>query len=355
MSLRIRVRAPNAPSSAAGLSTPALLLALFAAGSLTNQSAAADVPQGIVRSKHANTLYGSRFNAATSVPRPNVAMRRPDEVADRAKFHIKFAGNFPDEAKAAFRGAANIWSSLLTSRVTIDIEANWTSLGQSGPSEIVLASTSVWFWQSRHPPTPLKGNTWYPTALANKYLGRDVDPTSPDLHSDFNGDVKNWYFGTDGLTPLDQYDFLSVALHQIAHGLGFTGSMTVDAMGVGSFGMTAPGAQLYPLVFDTFVRAPDGSLTDGINYANPSPQLGTQLQANKVLFYGNATSRACGGGAALLYAPTPWRQGSSYVHLDEFAYPPGNVNSLMTPFIGWSETIHNPGPIVLAVLMDIGW
>jgi len=322
---------------------------------LTSERAAADPPQGIVRSKHPDVLYGSRFNAATSVARPQIALRRADEVAQRAKFQIKFTGDFPDDAKAAFRAAATIWSSLLKSRVPIDVEANWASLGQSGSSATALGSTHVWFWHSQQPPTPLKSNVWYPTALANKYVGRDVDGSSPDLHTDFNGDVKNWYFGTDGLTPLGQYDFLSVALHQIAHGLGFTGSMTVDATGVGSFGMPGQAAQIDPLVFDTFVRAPDGSLTDGISYVNPSPQIGTQLQANKVLFYGKATSSASGGGAALLYAPTPWKQGSSYVHLDEFSYPPGNVNSLMTPFIGWSETIHNPGPIVLGVLMDIGW
>jgi hypothetical protein len=88
---------------------------------------------------------------------------------------------------------------------------------------------------------------------------------------------------------------------------------------------------------------------------SPSPQLGTQLQAHPVLLTGKTTSQACGGGVPPLYAPMPWKQGTSYVHLDEFAYPPGNVNSLMTPFIGWAEPIHNPGPIVLGVLTDIGW
>jgi hypothetical protein len=43
------------------------------------------------------------------------------------------------------------------------------------------------------------------------------------------------------------------------------------------------------------------------------------------------------------------------VHLDEFTYPPGDVNAFMTPFLGWAEPIHNPGPIVLGVLTDIGW
>ena len=38
--------------------------------------------------------------------------------------------------------------------------------------------------------------------------------------------------GTDGNTPLGKIDFVTVVLHEIGHGLGFTGSMDVD---------TAPG------------------------------------------------------------------------------------------------------------------
>jgi hypothetical protein len=349
MGLQALVRASNGQFFAVRLSSWAVFLAAW---SVSIDLALANPPKGISRSKHPAILYGVKFNAGTSVPRPPVALRRAGEVPQSVKFNIKFTGDFPEDAKAPFRAAAAIWSALLTSRVPIEIEANWTSLGQFGPSGIVLGSTHVWLWNSDHAPTPLQSNIWYPTALASKYVGGDVDGTNPDMHVDLNSDVKNWYFGTDGLTPLGQFDFMSVVLNQLAHGLGFSGSMTVNAAGVGSFGVAGNGD---PAIFDTMVQGDVGSLSDGISVTNPSLELGTQLQAHNVYLKGNATTKACGGGTALLYSPLPWKQGSSYVHLDEFAYPPGNVNSLMTPSIGWAEPIHNPGPIVLGVLMDIGW
>lgn len=277
------------------------------------------------------------------------------KIAGGVTFNIKFTGGFPEDGKAAFQTAADIWSALLTSPVPVEIEANWVSLGPSDSSGRELASTNVWFWCSDQPPAGLSANLWYPTALANKDVGKDVDGTNPDVRSDFNSAVKNWYFGTDGVTPLGQYDFMTVALQQIGHGLGFMGSMTVDSTGVGRFGLKTAGGQTYPAAFDQFVRSANGSLTDGVNFINPSPALATQVQAHNVSLNGPATKNAYGSEAPLLYTPLPWKEGASYVHLDESTYPPGNVNSLMTPFIGWAEPIHNPGPIAMGLLKDLGW
>jgi hypothetical protein len=317
--------------------------------------AAADRATKIIRSSNPAVLYGLNFNAATATSRPPAALRRAGEVADSLRFNIKFSGPFPQPAQVAVREAARIWSALLTSRVPVTIEAGWTSLGPAGASGIPLGSTHVWFWSSDRPPGPLATNTWYPTALARKYAGSEVDSAHPDMQLDFNSDVKNWYFGTDGLTPIGQYDFLTVALQQMTHGLGFTGSMTVNAAGVGSFGMAGQNGQTYPVIFDTFVRATPGSLTDGITFVSPSTQIGTQLQGHKVFLGGTATKHAYGGVDPLLFSPLPWNEGASYVHLDEFTYPPGDPNAFMTPFLGRAEPIHNPGPIVLGLLTDIGW
>ncbi len=337
------------------LATAMILAGASVAWGAIDRAAAADRATNVIRSSRPAVLHGLNFNAATATSRPPAALRRAGEVADSVRFQIKFSGPFPAPAQAAVREAARIWSALLTSRVPVTIEASWTSLGSAGASGIPLASTNAWLWESDHPPSPLASNTWYPTALARKYAGADVDSANPDMHLDFNSDVRNWYFGTDGLTPIGQYDFLTVALQQMAHGLGFTGSMTVNAAGVGSFGIAAKNGQTYPVIFDTFTRATPGSLTDGINFVSPSTQLGTQVQGHKVFLSGTATKHSYGGVDPLLFSPLPWNEGASYVHLDEFTYPPGDVNAFMTPFLGRAEPIHNPGPIVLGLLTDIGW
>lgn len=61
------------------------------------------------------------------------------------------------------------------------------------------------------------------------------------------------------------------------------------------------------------------------------------------------------GAPARLYAPATWSQGSSYRHLNEATYGPGNANSLMTPFTNAAEAIHSAGPIVDAVFKSTGW
>jgi hypothetical protein len=45
---------------------------------------------------------------------------------------------------------------------------------------------------------------------------------APDIICRFNSKY-NWYFGTDGKTPSTHYDFVSSSLHEITHGLGFSG------------------------------------------------------------------------------------------------------------------------------------
>ncbi len=50
-----------------------------------------------------------------------------------------------------------------------------------------------------------------------------------------------------------------------------------------------------------------------------------------------------------LYAPSTWDDGSSIYHLDEFTYAASDTNSLMTPFAGRGEAVHNPGPNTLAI------
>ena len=61
------------------------------------------------------------------------------------------------------------------------------------------------------------------------------------------------------------------------------------------------------------------------------------------------------GGPVLLWAPEDFELGSSISHLDEDAYPPGTPNALMSPFVIYGQTTHQPGPVLLAMLHDMGY
>ena len=111
-----------------------------------------------------------------------------------------------------------------------------------------------------------------------------------------------------------------------------------------------------PFVYDQFaINGASQSLLNTMLFPNPSSALGAPLVSNNVFFNGLNARNANGGIASNLYAPNPWLSGSSYSHLDESTYPNGNLNSLMTYALGPGEAIHDPGPIVRGMLVDMGW
>ena len=294
-------------------------------------------------------------NSFTFVRPPDLALRQYlIGQLTTATFQVTYVGfqNFP-AAQDAFQAAVDVWSMLVSSPVPIKVRAEFKPLGAN-----VLGSASAQFLWRDFPGAPFT-NTWYPDALADRTSGSDVNASSPssvDILANFNSTFSNWYFGTDGATPANQYDFFSVVLHELTHGLGFAGSADVSG-GVGSIGFSG-----FPNAYDRFVVTETGAPILG--FVNPSVALGTQLTSGYnpanprgpgVYWGGPMGMNSNGGLSARLYTPSTWLPGSSYAHLDENTYPAGNPNSLMTYAIAQAEAIHSPGPVTLGLLGDSGW
>ena len=256
-----------------------------------------------------------------------------------ATFTVNYTGNWTSQAKTAFEYALSIWATKITSSVPIAVNANWSNLGSgvlgsAGPSNYIINFSGA-----------PKTNTWYPVALANALAGTDLS-TSSDINASFNSTF-DWYYGTDGNTPNSQIDFVSVVLHEVGHGLGFTGSFQANGS-IAAWGSSTTA----PDVFDPFVENTDGlQLTTA--YPNNSGALRAQLTSNGVFFDGTQTRAANSGNRAKLYAPTTWSSGSSIAHLDEIYN--GTSNALMTFSIGAGIAEHNPGDITLGMFADMGW
>lgn|GEM_PF-1259623 len=277
---------------------------------------------------------------------------------------------WPNNAKTAFGYAASIWASLINSSVPIEINACWAELnpGVLGYGGALTYHTGF---------TGSQPNTQYPAALANARSGTDLnDSDGYDNDGDGSDDDDdmilaysrsyNWYFGTNGNPLPDQLDFVSVVLHEIAHGLGFSGSMNRDdgvynpsqgnyqecngTAGMGCWGWGTGN----PVIYDRFTENGSGqSLINASLFPNPSAALGTQLTSGNVYFDGANANAANGSSRPKLYAPSTWQPGSSYAHLDEIYN--GTANALMTYSLGNGESEHDPGPIALGILQDVGW
>jgi hypothetical protein len=283
---------------------------------------------------------------------------QPPHVLDlygaTATFSINFISNginyfgdtcttWPAEAQAAFQYAADIWATYLQSSVPITINACWATnlpqgvLGHSGSRNLIRDFTGA----------PV-ASTWYPVSLANALYGDDLDPGAPDIEIAYSS-MFNWYFGIDGNPGAGQYDLVTVVMHEITHGLGFAGSMSVTS-GQGSWGIGP-----YPMVYDRFTE--NGSGQELINtsiFPNPSSALATQLTSNNLFFNGMNTRTANGGANPKIYAPSTWSQGSSYSHLDFSTYK-DTENGLMVYALRSAMAIHVPGPVTMGILRDIGW
>jgi hypothetical protein len=194
-------------------------------------------------------------------------------------------------------------------------------------------------------------DNFYASALADKISGIDQDPGEADINANFNSDF-DWYLGTDGNTPNNQYDLTSVVLHELGHGLGFVSSKDYDeGNGEGSFGL---GFQQIPLNYDEFLTSgPNG--TPLLDLPNNSVSLGDAFTSNNVYNDSPEAIAALGGTAPRIYAPAEYAGGSSISHWNESTFTAGDPNSLMTPQIGSGEAIHNPGAITLGLFEDMGW
>jgi hypothetical protein len=289
-------------------------------------------------------------------PHPQSATFAVDYVPAGGTLFNTTCQTFPADAQTAFNAASAIWASLLTSPVTIRIQACWAPL----PTGVLGSTGSLnYFRETGGTAWAPQTGTYYPVALANALRGIDSDPAQDDMGIMYSSNyASNFYYGT-GPVPANMLDFTSIVLHEIAHGLGFAGSMQ-KCSSYSLWGMTVncnstPGTSTYPASYDQF--AADGSghrLIDPAYYPNYSAALTAVLTGGGVYFNGANAAAGNGGAPAKLYAPAGWAQGSSYSHLDYTTFR-NTPNALMVYAIGNGQSIHDPGPVGLGVLKDVGW
>jgi hypothetical protein len=249
------------------------------------------------------------------------------------------------ERQSAFQYALNIWGNLLSPSYvdeTIQVYAQFNSLGGTN-SSATLGQAAPNLWAN-------DGSYEYALALANHYVGYDLGsgPTQYEIAAEFNGDVDdgtvlgstNWYYGTDGNVS-GNIDFVTVALHEIGHGLGLLSLIQED----GTYATI--GSNSLPSTYDYFLAVgPTGnSLLTDMNDADRA----AAVKSGNLYWAGDNAIAANGGARPELYAPATFAQGSSVSHPDEGAFS----NDLMSPF--YSGVDHAPSDVDLGMLSDMGW
>ena len=249
--------------------------------------------------------------------------------------------------RAAFEYAMGLWEDRIQGPASISINAQFNNMGGTATSATLASAGPGQFWEN------FSGarftNTWYPEALVEILSGSDPDGATLDINAQFNTDVDGstvlgsnvWYYGTDSNPPAGDFDFVTVATHEVCHGLGFISFFN-------SSGQWASSGD--PYILDRYLRNGAGQRLIDL------PVSAANVTNNNVFFSGYTSAwawqTAAGGtGNVPWFAPNPWNGGSSMSHFDETSIP--DWWELQTP----NYTIPHAAPdsLVVWTLGDIGY
>lgn len=174
------------------------------------------------------------------------------------------------------------------------------------------------------------------TVVQNKILtGSDANGSAADGTIDWNFGP-SWGFG-DAVSNT-QYDFESIAMHELLHTFGFMSN--IDRAGFNTGHVWT--------VFDSYVVNQTGTpVINSGNYTWNTAYNSNLTGGNGGLYFGGPNAVAANLTPVALYTPNPWEPGSSLSHL--------KANYLMKAIVNMGPGIRDVSPVELAILSDIGY
>ena len=187
--------------------TVVLMLLLFSVNPGSMTVAAPDSPPQVESMSGVRRPAMLRLDPSTStfrVPPPAIYTQRSLLKVQTATINVTYLPNgatdafglscltWPAAAITAFEYAADIWETLITSTVPIEINACWTNFGD--PNILGISGIDGYYRDFSGAP---EADTWYPTALANALHGSRMSGSTVDMHVAY-GSSFPWYYGTDG-------------------------------------------------------------------------------------------------------------------------------------------------------------
>lgn len=289
---------------------------------------------------------------------PDVELREPAPAGPVACYQQ----DVPEAVRGAVDRALLAWADgvAFDAASTVEVDVFWSDFGPGNAGVLGAAGPSRQVVDDRLPDPTVR----YPVALANRLLGGDLTPRARcDLAAAEAGEVLLflnatagaegfWYPGADGRPAPGQYDLQTVALHELAHGLGFTSSAGVGASGL-EFPRPDP-VEPGPARLRAYDRQL-GRCTEETAAGCGAPLVPVGPGDLAALTGGDLWFDLGLARPVELNAPPVWQSGSSVTHLDDLRYPTGTVGSLMTPNLDRGEVHHVVDGATLGVLQALAW
>ncbi|MDP1802710.1 MAG: T9SS type A sorting domain-containing protein [Bacteroidota bacterium] len=270
-------------------------------------------------------------------------------------FSFTITGTQPPGLATALTIAGQKWSNYL--QITVPVKVNVFIVNAA-----FLPFSAITFANGRKnfPNAPVP-NILYVSTLANQIAGNEVNVGEYDMDIYFNL-ATSYYFST-GKPPASQTDFISTAMHEIGHGLGFYSDGYVDGSGNGSFGYIPPsaipispsfpwrGQDSVPSIYDKYIIKASGNLLTTCAPQN-STALGDSIKNGALYFNGplyanpshsNTPIRLAGGAGT-------YTLGVDLLHIHQ-----SYANTIMSYYWGAGDTVRIPAQWELGILKEIGW
>ena len=161
----------------------------------------------------------------------------PGEGFNDPTFALPVGGNtgktLGQQRLKVFQYAADAWGMRLVGTVPVIVGASFDSMGGTA-TMATLGGAGARTLHDNFSGAE-RADTWYVAAVANQQRGLDLNGSEVEISGAFNSDVDDpevlgdigFYYGLDGNHGAN-IDFLTVVLHEIAHGLGFLDLMDPD-------------------------------------------------------------------------------------------------------------------------------
>lgn len=278
---------------------------------------------------HINLL--DPFRPASTLANVVVAQGRAAWV----QFDFEYAGwalLWSPEARSALQTAA----TLLASYVLVDapVTVTYTVDGEFAPFSGQLASATSPMISSRA--------GFFPTVVQAKIIsGSDFNGSTSDGSISWNF-ANPWAF--NGSASGGEYDFQSVAMHELMHTFGFLSAITEPGSNTDTTWTT----------YDQLLVTSDGTRVIGSDFTWNSVYDTNLTGGDGGLYSGGPAAIAAYGAPVPLYTPNPWQTGSSVSHLSDFVFV-GRNKQLMIARVSTGTGIKTLSTIETGILTDLGY
>ncbi len=264
--------------------------------------------------------------------------------------------NVTPERLAALNAAAAEIEQVIDFKQNIKVSVSFTALQCTDFSAVLgfagLSRTDSGAY-ANFPGAP-QSNVWYVAAQAADMGHAAAMDDSVHIQAEFNHNLGNsgclggvtWYFGTDHNPAFGQVDFISTAVHEFMHGLGFLSLIKNDGKLNGGLIDN----------YSTFLL--DNSTGKSWKAMTAGERAASILNNHNLVWNGSKTTSMVSllqagttAGKARIYAPSAYEQGSSTSHFDVSLFYDTNEHEVMEPIAESPED----STLASAAFCDMGW